>query len=50
MDVYAMGSDLRLYNESDFAAETELENWVEFRELAVEGIRLCQEDFTCAVV
>jgi hypothetical protein len=30
--------------------EIELENWVEFRESAVEGIRLSQEDFTCAVV
>jgi hypothetical protein len=28
----------------------ELENWLEFRESAVEGIRLCQEDVTCAVV
>lgn len=45
-----MGSDLRLCNKSDFSAETELEKWVEFRDLAVEGIRLWQEDFTCAVI
>jgi hypothetical protein len=31
MDVFSMESNLRLYNESDFAAETELENLVEFR-------------------
>jgi hypothetical protein len=30
MDMFSMGSDARLYNESVFAAETELENWVEF--------------------
>jgi hypothetical protein len=31
--------------------EIELENWAEFRESAVEGIRLCQEeDFACAAI
>jgi hypothetical protein len=30
--------------------EIELENLVEFRETVVEEIRLCQADFTCAVV
>jgi hypothetical protein len=51
----------RLYNASLFVAlmstesrtkrlEIELENWAEFRESAVEGIRMCQEDFKGAVV